>query len=74
MGDRTIDINDFALNRLRSLYAIQRDYAHRYIDNNDYYYELLWKQVKIEYDAIFDLIMNMYEIDEAELLEIVQAR
>ena len=46
MGDRTIDINDFALNRLRSLYAIQRDYAHRYIDNNDYYYELLWKQVK----------------------------
>jgi hypothetical protein len=74
MGDRTIDINDFALNRLRSLYAMQRDYGHRYIDNNDYYYELLWKQAKIEYDAIFELIMNMYEIDETELLKIVQAR
>lgn len=74
MDNKEIVINKLALQRLRSLYNLQRDYGHRYIDNDDYYYKMLWEKVKIEYDATLELIVMIYDISEEELLKIVQAR
>lgn len=74
MDNKEIVINKLALQRLLSLYNLQREYGHRYIDNDSYYYKMLWEKVKIEYDATLELIVMIYDISEEELLEIVQAR